>query len=223
MMNMATDAPRANSRSEWVKLGFILGAFVALAALIFLWSSTLGQTDEVRAGGISEGLAATVGLALIGFGLIAAALRTSARFLDDSEEADDLRREGRALLLGAGAQIAAGSSLILLSIAGPGRLVPPAGGLAGALSLNVLATILVAVRSRGLDELNRTVARESGHLAFAWFSTVGGTWAMLAHLDFVAAPAPLDWLTMFSGFSFVAGLVALARKGGFDTPGRVRS
>lgn len=217
-MHMAADAPRANSHSERVKLGFVLGAYAALAALVFLWASTLGQAAEEQAGGLSDGLAFAVGLALIGFGLIAAALRTSARFLDDPEEANDLRREGRALLLGAGALIAAGSSLILLSIAGPGRLVPPAVGLVGALSLNVLAMVLVAVRAQGLDELNRAVARESNHLAFTWFSVIGGTWAMLAHLEFAAAPTPLDWLTMFSGFSFVAGLVAMARKGGFDTP-----
>lgn len=128
-----------------------------------------------------------------------------------------MRREGRALLLGAGALVASGSSLILLSAAGPNGAVSPAGALAGALFLNVLATILAVTRLRGMDELNRAVARESSSLAFTWLSTVGGTWAMLAHLGFVDAPAPLDWLTMLSGFTFVAGLVAFARKGGFDT------
>jgi hypothetical protein len=183
-----------------------------------LWGLTLGRTEEVQAGGISEGLAMGVGLAMIAFGLTAAALRASARFLDDTEEASDLRREGRALLLGAGALVAAGSSLILLSLAGPERFVPPAGGLAGALLLNALATVLVAVRWRQLDELNRAVARDAGSLALSWLSWVGGTWATVAHLGFVAGAGPLDWVTMFSGFSFVAGLVAMARKGGFDVP-----
>jgi hypothetical protein len=66
--------------------------------------------------------------------------------------------------------------------------------------------------------LNRSAARESGYLAFTCLTWVGGTWAMLAHVDFVAAPSALDWLTMINGFSFVAGLAAFARKGGFATP-----
>jgi hypothetical protein len=218
MMKSATDGPRAKGRGERVKLAFILTAYVFLGALVILWGVTLGRTEEVQAGGLSEGSAMGVGLALIAFGLTAAAVRASARFLDDAEDAHDLRREGRALLLGAGALVAAGSSLILLSLAGPERLVPPACGLAGALLLNVLATVLVAARWRRLDELNRAVTRDAGSLAFGWFSAVGGTWATVAHLGFVVAPSPLDWVTMFSGFSFVAGLVAMARKGGFDAP-----
>jgi hypothetical protein len=218
MMKSATDGPTAKGRSGRVKLAFVLAAYVFLGVLVMLWGLTLGRTEEVQAGGISEGLAMGVGLAMIAFGLTAAALRASARFLDDTEEASDLRREGRALLLGAGALVAAGSSLILLSLAGPERFVPPAGGLAGALLLNALATVLVAVRWRQLDELNRAVARDAGSLALSWLSWVGGTWATVAHLGFVAGAGPLDWVTMFSGFSFVAGLVAMARKGGFDVP-----
>jgi hypothetical protein len=41
---------------------------------------------------------------------------------------------------------------------------------------------------------------------------------MLAHLNFVAAPSALDWLTMLAGASFVAGLVAAGRMGVFDVP-----
>jgi hypothetical protein len=152
----------------------------------------------------------------VSFGLTAAAVRASARFIDDTDESDELRRQGRALQLGAGALVAAGSSLILLSLAGPGRLVPPTSGLVVVMLLTILATVLVNLRLRLLDELDRAVAQESGYLAFVWFSMAGGTWAILTHLGFVAAPTPLNWLTMIYGFSFVAGIIALAHRGGFD-------
>lgn len=95
----------------------------------------------------------------------------------------------------------------------------PAGpGVTAALILNVIAAVLVAVRWQRLDELNRSVARDAGHQAINCLAWVGGTWAMLAHVELMPAPAPLDWLTMIHGFNLVSGLVALARKGGFDTP-----
>jgi hypothetical protein len=146
----------------------------------------------VQAGDTSGKLALLVGLAVIGFGLIAAGF-------------------------GACALVASGSSLILLSLAGPGRLLPATVGVTGALVLNIIATVFVAVRWHRLDELNRGAARESGYVAFTCLSWFGGTWAILTHLDFVAAPALLDWLTMINGFSFVTGIVAVARKGGFAT------
>lgn len=221
---MATDEHRADARNTRIKIGFQLAFHAPVWALVVLAVATLGNTEAVQAGDNSENWARLVGFAVIGFGLIAAGLGACARFLDESEEAEDLRRERPALLLGAAALVSAGSSLILLSLAGPGRLVNAGTALAVVLALNLLATVLVAVRWRRLDELNRRVARDAGHLAFSWLSWVGGTWATLAHLQFVSAPSPLDWSTMLLGFSFVAGLVAFARKGGFATlPASTRS
>lgn len=211
-MDKATDRPGAYSHTDRVRFAFFFALNVPFWALMLWAIVALGDT------GASEVLAVAVGMMHVSFGLTAAAVRASARFLDDAEEAEEVHREGRALLLGAGALVAAGSSLILLSLSGPGRLVPPAGGLAGALLLNALAWILVAVRSRRLDELSRVAEREAGSLAIGWLSLVGGTWAILAHLGFVPAPAPLDWLTMIWGFNFAAGIIAAARRGAFDTP-----
>ena len=41
---------------------------------------------------------------------------------------------------------------------------------------------------------------------------VGGGWAMLAHLGYVPAPAPLDWLTMLTLLMFAASFIALGRR-----------
>jgi len=215
-MAMTSDGAGVNSHIAWIKVICLVAANLPFWALMLWGTVTLGKIDAGRSGGVSERLAVVVGMLQVSFGLTAAAMRASAHFIGDTDESDELRRQGPALLLGAGALVAAGSSLILLSLAGPGRLVPPTVGLVVVMFLSVLATVLAAIRLRRLDELDRAVARESGYLAFEWFSTVGGTWAILTHLGFVVAPTPLNWLTMICGFSFVTGLVALARRGGFD-------
>lgn len=219
-MATTTDGAGAHSNSAQVKLICVLAANVPFWVLMLWGTAMLGKTGAVRPGGVSERLAVVVGVLQISFGLTAAAMRASAHFLDDKEESEELRRQGRALLLGAAALIAAGSSLILLRYAGPGRLVSPTGGLVFVMLLTLLATVLSNLRLRVLDELDRAVARESGYLAFVWFSMVGGTWAILTHLGFVAAATPLNWLTMIYGFSFVAGIIALAHRGGFDNGAR---
>src|SRR5215467_8913211 len=128
-MGTTTDRAGANPQSAQVKLICVLTANVPFWVLMLWGTVTLGKTHTVKSGGGTESLAGVVGMLHISFGLTAAAMRASARFIYDTDESDELRRQGRALLLGAGALIAAGSSLILLSLAGPGRLVPPTGGL----------------------------------------------------------------------------------------------
>lgn len=219
-MATTTDRPISNPHSAQVKLICVLAANAPFWALMLWGTVILGKTDTVKSGGVTGVLAVVVGMLHVSFGLTAAAMRASARFIYDRNESDELRRQGRGLLLGAAALVAAGSSLILLSLAGPGRLVPPTGGLVVVMLLAILATVLAAIRLRLLDELDRAVARESGYRAFAWLSMVGGTWAILTHLGFVAAPTPLNWLTMIYGFSFVTGIIALAHRGGFDNSNR---
>jgi hypothetical protein len=218
MMAIAAHKPAQGRGNLAIKIGLILGVNAIIGGLITWWIFALQLGGEYRPGGLSEAAAGFVGMLHISFGVVAAAMRLTARFEPNREFAEDLRREGRPLLLGALALIAAGLSLVLLSLAGPDRPVSPASGAAGALALNALAMIVAAVRLRAMDELNRDMAREAGYLAFYWTSLFGGTWALLAHLELVVGPAPLDWLTLMGGFSFAGGLVALARRGGFDTP-----
>lgn len=215
---MAINGSRTRPRGTRIPSIFMFVVIIMVWALFFWMSQGLHTSGTVDAGRASVFFAGVVGMLQISFGLVAAAVRASAAFQDDPEEARELRRDGRALLLGAGALISSGAALILLSLTGPGRAVPSVIGLSGWLFLSILAAVLVAVRWRGLDELNRAAARESDHLAFKWLCLIGGTWAMLAHLNFIAAPSALDWLTMLAGASFVAGLVAAGRMGVFDVP-----
>lgn len=208
-MDMTTDRPGRSERAQTI---FILAANALFGVFVVLAIVALGKTGVVKAGGASEGAAFLVGLLHVAFGVTAAAVRASAPF-QDAEEADDVREQGRALLLGAVILVAAGSSLIVLSFAGPGGFVPPAAALACALLLNAVAAVLASVRWRLLDEMDRTLANDTVRLGLRWTALFGGTWAMLAHLGFVAGPAPLDWLTMFGGFGFAASVTELARRG----------
>jgi hypothetical protein len=217
-MENTTDGPGTRSRDDWIRIAFTLAMNLPFWALVLWATLTIGKTDAVQAGGNAVKWAMVVGVLTVTFGLTAAAQRASARFLRVAAEAEELRREGQALLLGAGALVASGSSMILLAVAGPDRLVSPVAGLTVAVVLTAIAMVLVAVRRRSLDELGRIAERDSGHLAFKWFTLVGGSWAILAHLGFVAAPTPLHWLSMIWAFSFAGGILAAARKGIFDPP-----
>ena len=212
---MAKDESGSRAHNSRIKKAFQLGIHVPFWVVVLLALAVLGKRGDLTPTA-SELWAMIVGFAEIGFGLIAAGFGACANYLDDSEEGQDLRRERRALLLGAGALMSAGSALILICLTGADRFVSPVAGVTGTLLLNLSAAILVAIRLRGMDELNRGVARDASHLALTSLIWFGSTWAVLAHVRFTPAPDALDWLTMLHGFSFVAGLVAAARRGMFE-------
>jgi hypothetical protein len=81
-----------------------------------------------------------------------------------------------------------------------------------ALVLIAVLTALGIAAWRLSDELGRTLSREAGNMAFYLILLLGGGWAMLAHLGVVAAPAPLDWLTLFAVLLFVASFIAVGRR-----------
>lgn len=212
---MEKDGADSRTHNSHIKKAFQLGIHVPFWAIVLLAAAVLGKRGDLTPTA-SEHWAMIVGFAEIGFGLIAAGFGACANYLDESEESQDLRRERRALLLGAGALVSAGSALILISLTGSDRFVSPVAGVTGVLLLNLSAAILAAIRLRGMDELNRGVARDASHLALTSLAWFGGTWALLAHVQFTPAPDALDWLTMLHGFSFLAGLVAAARRGVFE-------
>jgi hypothetical protein len=192
----------------------------AAALVLFLLAvrgfSAFGGADTL-AMGVSEWIAAGVGLALVVvafFGILSLVnAHTGARFIDmDPEAADDLRERSRLTLYSLVWMAASGLLLIMLSLAGPGGVVSPAAALTGALALvPVLVGLGIAVW-RLSDELGRTLSHEAGNIAFYLTQVLGGGWAMLAHLRFVAAPAPLDWLTLFTVLMFAAAFIAAGRR-----------
>lgn len=129
------------------------------------------------------------------------------------EQGEAIVERGRSLLYSYIAMTAMAAMLMLLSLAGPGGVLPSNVALAGVIVLLVIMTVLPRLIWPMLDELSQTLSRETGHLAFYLIAMIGGSWAILAHLGFVPAPAPIDWLTMLTLTVFVASFIAVGRRG----------
>jgi hypothetical protein len=111
-----------------------------------------------------------------------------------------------------------GVSLLALALAAPDGPVPQAAALAvggGGLVIGIALSVLVY---RASDELMAAVNLEAGALGYGIASLVVGLWAMLAHLGYAAAPAPLDLLTLFYVLALVASFIAVGRRGMLTTP-----
>jgi hypothetical protein len=212
MMEMVTDPPRP----KWRKMLYSTALGAAVGALGAWALMSLGDAGAFGELGGSEAAALAVGLIYLLVGLsIAAGLanpRHGARFLN-VEDADELR-EQRSVLLGSALAMAAwGLALVLLAAAGPEGSVSPGIALAGAGTLLAITVVLTLVVWRFMDELMRSLSNEAGNMSFYLVALLGGCWAMLAHLGFVAAPAPLDWLTMLTGLMLLGSFIAVGRRG----------
>jgi hypothetical protein len=134
------------------------------------------------------------------------------------EQGELLREQGRVLPYSLVVVAAMGLTLALLSLAGPGGLLSPRAALAGvAVLVGIQAALSFAIWPR-IDELSQTLSRETGNAAYYLIVTFGGGWAILAHLGFVTAPAPLDWLTMLTVIMFAASVIAVGRRGLLQPP-----
>jgi hypothetical protein len=196
----------------------ILNAAVVVLFLLAVWGlSALGGGDALGAMGPSRQAAASVGMVIIVFAFLGMfALwnaNTGERFMDlEADAAEDLRERGRLILCSLVWMVASGLLLVILSLAGPGGVLSSAAALAGALLLLAVTSAMGVATWRLSDELGRTLAHEAGNMAFYLIQIFGGGWAMLAHLGFVAAPAALDWLTLFTVLMFVASFIAAGRR-----------
>ena len=191
----------------------IQNAVAVIAFLLVIWG--FGGLARAGAVGVSAWVAAATGATLVvmaSLGLLAVASAHSGADLLDGDAAEELRERGRLFLYSFAWTIACGLLLIVLALAGPAGPLSPAAALAGALGL-IVALIVLGVAVRRLsDELARTLSNEAGNIACYLILALGGGWAILAHLGFVAAPAPLDWLTLFILLLFVASFIAAGRR-----------
>jgi hypothetical protein len=212
MMEMASDKPTPNWR-KFVTSGLV-GALVggaSMIGLIGLYES--GALGELGASGMIACVAGTVYVLIgvqVGLGVALPALGW--RFLN-VEDAEEIREQRGMLAYATAVMIAWGGALIAVALAGPGGILAPGMGLAAALGLIAVSVLLTALMWRHMDELMRGMSRECGNISFYLLLLVGGTWATLAHLGFAAAPAPLDWLTMFTALTLLASFVAVGMRG----------
>jgi hypothetical protein len=191
-------------------VGAVVGGAVMIG-LIGLYES--GALGELGPSGMIACVAGAVYVLIgvqVGLGIALPALGW--RFLN-VEDAEEIREQRGLLGYSAAGMIAWGGALIVVALAGPGGVLAPGMGLAAALALIAVSVLLTALMWRHMDELMRGMSRECGNISFYLLLLVGGTWATLAHLGFAAAPAPLDWLTMFTALMLLASFVAVGLRG----------
>ena len=192
----------------------VQNAVAILAFLLVIWGFTgLARLSAIS---VSGWIAAVTGATLIVLAVLGslatASTRTNLNLIDDEAAAEEMRERGRLFFCSFTWMAACGLLLIGLSLSGPGGLLSPAAAVAGALILIAILTALGVAAWKMSDELGRTLSRESGNMAFYLILVFGGGWAILAHLGLVAAPAPLDWLTLFTILMFAASFIALGRR-----------
>jgi preprotein translocase subunit Sec61beta len=135
-----------------------------------------------------------------------------AKFLN-VEDADELREQKKILVLSGASMLLWGASLLALALAAPDGPVPQAAALVvggGGLVIGIVLSVQVY---RVSDELMTAVNLEAGALSYGIVSLVVGLWAMLAHLGYTSAPAPLDLLTLFYVLVLLASFIAVGRRG----------
>lgn len=210
---MTTDKPQ---KPLWRRLALpLLGGAVAgfLAATAFL---NFVDVDGGSGLGPSREIAGLVGViyALTGASVLAGTLSPGlgAKFLN-VEDADELREQRQMLSFSGVAMVLLGAALVLLAIAGEGGLVSTQVGAIGAIAFVLIATWLSFRSRRHIDELQRALSGDATTTAFYLVFFVGGSWAMLAHLDYLAGPAPLDWLTLFAASVLIASFWQTGRRG----------
>jgi len=206
--------PKKKSLARRLALPIAGGAISGfLASLLFLNLTDISSADGLGAsrdiGGLVGVLYILTGLAV---GLGSASPKAGAKFLN-VEDADELREGRRMLTLSSIAMVALGGALVLLALSGPVGPLEPLLSAGGAIILIACASALSVVSQRLTDEMQRALSRDATGSAFALLLVIGGGWALLAHTGFVAAPAPLDWLTMFAVFLLIGCFWQGARRG----------
>ena len=212
MMSEINAKPRSVQRKTIVSLlvGGVAGGLASFAALTLIGSGKLGELGTSREIAIMVAVVYLVMAAAVAFGALSPAL--GARFLN-VEDADELREQKSRLIGSAVASAAFGLALVAAALAAPlGPLAEPVA-LAAFLGLFALACYLGARQQRTSDEFMRQLSRDASAAAFYLLALIGGGWALIAHLGYAVAPAPLDWLSMFAGLLLIATLAACMQRG----------
>lgn len=211
-MDMTREKPVSNWRK--VVISGLVGAAIGIAGMLGLFRlHDAGGLGEISPSGMIACVAGAVYILLglqVSLGLALPAL--GAKMLN-VEDAEDLQEQRRMLAFAAGAMVAWGAALVVLALGRPGGVMPATTALAAVLSLFALSVLLTILMWRRMDELMKVMSRECGNLSFYLALVAGGGWAMLAHLGFTGAPAPLDWLTMFTALPLLASFLAVGRRG----------
>ena len=195
-------------------LALVLGGLAGFAATYFFLNSLdSGLLPEI---GASREIASLVGILfllmgiMIGLGIVSPKHGAKVLNVEDAEELDEQKAE---LTYSALVMLVSGLSLIALAFAAPVGPIDRGAALLIFLAASVVTVYCSIAAHRRQDELMREVGKECAVVAFYMVTAIGGGWSVLAHLGYVAAPAPLDWLTMFWGLTLLAAFVVTGKRG----------
>jgi hypothetical protein len=208
---------KSSTMPRWVRkllipasIGGVAGFAASAGVMRFIDSSAVGGLSN------SATIAALIGVLYVvigaGIALGTASPQLGARFLN-VEDADELREQKKVLSLSGWAMALWGASLMALALAAPDGPVPQEMALAIGASGLVIGSGLSVLVYRASDELMRAVNLEAGSLSYGLVLLVVGLWAMLAHLGYADAPAPLDLLSLFYVLVLVASFIVVGRRG----------
>jgi uncharacterized protein (DUF2062 family) len=195
-------------------VGFVLGGLSGAGAVYLV--GALGVLGSLRDTPLSVTVATIVGAvylvmaAVVLFGTLNSKLGAKLLQVEDEDEIHEQKR----LMVDSGiAMTLWGAALIALAVAAPvGPLAAPvalaigAGGLVG-------GSWFAWRTYRAADELMLAMNLEAGALTYALVLLVLGSWGMLAHLDYVAGPQPLDILTACYVLVMMATFFVAGRRG----------
>ena len=166
--------------------------------------------------GRSREIAALVGLVyfIISLTVLAGVVvpKAGASFLN-VEDAEELREQKNMLGMSGIGMASVGAALIVAALAAPMGPIGQGTALFLFVALMALGVVTSLASHKRQDELMRTVSKQAGSIAFYLMFFVAGGWALAAHLEYAAAPQPLDWLTMLYSLGLLAAFVASAKHG----------
>lgn len=213
MMTQMNERPEKTWMQKWgipLGVGAISGFLSTFVVLQFV--------DSDAVGGLSTSSEIALLVALLYFitalallvGLASPSL--GEKFLN-VEDADELR-EQRSMLLYSGIGMALWAvALGALAFTGPDGPLPAGPVLIGAVAVMGVGLWFAFRSYRFQDELMSAVNLESTALSYFMTFAVLGGWSVLAHVEYVSGPAPLDMLTTFYVVALVATFIAAGRRG----------
>ena len=208
---------KSHGMPRWVRkllipalIGGVAGFAASSAMMYFLDSETVGGLSA------SATIASLIGVLYAVIGLViaigVASPQLGARFLN-VEDADELREQKRMLGFSGAAMLLWGVSLIALALAAPDGPVPAMVALVIGGGGLVAGAVLSFAVYRSSDELMRAINLEAGALGYGLILLIVGIWAMLAHLGYTVAPAPLELLSLFYVLVLAASFIIVGRRG----------
>lgn len=190
-------------------IGAVVGYAAAAATMHFIDGPVGGLSKSATVAALIAVIYAVIGL---GVALGTANPKIGARFLN-VEDADELREQKKVLTLSGASMVLWGIALFALALAAPAGPLPQMAALVMGAGGLLIGTWLSVPAYRASDELMRAISLEASALSYGLMLVVAGGWAMLAHLGYASAPAPLDLLSLFYVLVLLASFIVIGRRG----------